>query len=197
MQLVPSSFTFTKDIDGDEILKSIESAGRTCYLSDPGDSSAFVRRLIKRGHDSVLEHESASVHIICDRGVSHEVVRHRIASYNQESTRYCNYGDMDIKFILPSDFELQEEDVILLEAIEKHYNWCLQNGRSPQQARYFLPNGLKTELRMTMNMRSWRNFFRLRTAKGAHPDMVALAKSMLAGFKSKIPVVFDDIMSKK
>ena len=85
-------------------LQLIESAGRTCYQSKGHcDPETFIRRLIQRGHESVLEHASASFRIICDRGVSHELVRHRIASYSQESTRYCNYQKSGLQFIEPPD----------------------------------------------------------------------------------------------
>lgn len=180
-----------------EALRLIEAAGRTCYKSEEkiteDSAPAFIARILRLGHESVIEHATATVRFVCDRGVSHEVVRHRIASYSQESTRYCDYGKMGIKFIIPGDFDLDEDDLALLTAIETHYNKCLANGRSPQQARYFLPNGLKTELVMTANFRSWRNFFNLRTASGAHPMMREIVIPLLAEFKSRIPVIFDDL----
>jgi thymidylate synthase (FAD) len=197
MILVDSSFEIQDEIDGFKILKNLEKYGRTCYKSEDRitneSSHKFVADIIRRGHESVLEHEKITVRVICDRGVSHEIVRHRIASYSQESTRYCNYGKTEVKFIHPSDFELDASDKLLLAMIEQHYNHCLESGRTPQQARYFLPNGLKTEIVMTMNLREWRHFFKLRTANAAHPDMRALARPMLDSFKLHIPIVFDDI----
>jgi thymidylate synthase (FAD) len=148
--------------------------------------------IIKKGHESCLEHEKVTVRIICDRGVSHEIVRHRIASYSQESTRYCNYSG-EVKYIQPSDFQLDADDLELLSKIEEHYNKKIAQGLKPQQARYFLPNGLKTEIVVTMNIREWRHFFRLRTVPAAHPDMQAIAIPLLKEFKEKMPVLFEDI----
>lgn len=180
-----------------EALQLIEIAGRTCYKSEDKitiDSNLkFVEMILKRGHDSVLEHASATVRFICDRGVTHEIVRHRIASYSQESTRYCDYGKMGIKFIIPCDFDLDDEDIELLQRIEDHYNKCLVNGRTPQQARYFLPNGLKTEIVMTANLREWRHFFKLRTSKAAHPQMREVAKIAYDLIHQEIAIIFDDI----
>ena len=94
MKTIKPSFIFDEEISGEKLLKGIERAGRTCYKSDHkiSDNSAkqFVKMIIANGHESVLEHEKITVRVICDRGVSHEIVRHRIASYSQESTRYCN-----------------------------------------------------------------------------------------------------------
>ena len=187
---------------GTTMLKAIEDAGRTCYKSESAvtDDSAleFVKRIIKNGHHSVLEHQSISVRFICDRGVTHEIVRHRLASYSQESTRYCNYGTgrfgNQVTYVVPT-FQLDEDDLILLEAIEKHYMKCIEHGRTAQEARYFLPNGLKTEIVMTCNLREWRHFFMLRAAsRAAHPQMRALAIPLLAELKALVPVVFDDIV---
>lgn len=180
-----------------EALQLIEAAGRTCYKSEDritGESApAFAARILKLGHESVIEHATATVRFICDRGVTHEIVRHRIASYSQESTRYCDYGKMGIRFIIPGDFELNDADMALLTVIENHYNYCLSIGRSPQQARYFLPNGLKTEIVMTANLREWRHFFKLRTSSAAHPQMREVATPLLAEMKTRIPVIFDDL----
>lgn len=177
-------------------LQLIEEAGRTCYKSDSPltitTAGKFSQMILSRGHESVLEHAVATVRIICDRGVTHEIVRHRLASYSQESTRYCNYGKMGIRFIVPVDFTLDDEDKELLELIEAHYNRCLAKGRSPQQARYFLPNGLKTEIVMTTNMREWRHFFSLRADPAAHPQMQEIAYMLLAEFKDRVPVLFEE-----
>lgn len=198
MKLIKPSFEILGDkIDGIKLLKSIERIGRTCYKSEEAITEdsyiKFIKMILKRGHETVVEHEKVSVKIICDRGVTHEIVRHRLASYSQESTRYCNYGKMDIKFIFPSDFGLTDADIRVLKDIEAHYNWCLNIGRTPQQARYFLPNGLKTEIVMTCNLREWRHFFKLRTAKDAHPDMRKIAIPMLGEFQKLIPIIFDDL----
>lgn len=162
----------------------------------PASSKKFIQKIIESGHETILEHEKVTVRIICDRGVTHEIVRHRIASYSQESTRYCNYSNEkfggEITFIQP-DFELSSEDKELLKIIESHYLLRLKQGLSPQQTRYFLPNGLKTEIVMTMNLREWRHFFKLRCSPKAHPQMREITIPLLEEFRKLIPVVFDDI----
>lgn len=200
--------------DGAAMLDNITRAGRICYQSEKtGDSAEFVRRLIKRGHESVLEHEKISVVIVCDRGVTHEVVRHRIASYSQESTRYCNYEserfDGQIKYIdlregaqlCPVTGALNELtlNLILYEwtcacaDAENHYKRMIALGASPQIARSVLNNSTKTEIAVTMNLREWRHFFKLRCAPAAHPQMRQIANVLLHAFKDAIPVVFDDL----
>jgi thymidylate synthase (FAD) len=198
MFLVKPSHEILTKIDGQDILRKIESAGRTCYKSEDKitelSSHSFVARLMVGEHHSVIEHENISVRFICDRGVTHEIVRHRLVAYSQESTRYCDYGKIGIKFIIPSDWKLDEDDYRLLEHIEIHYNKCLnKKKRTPQQARYFLPNGLKTEIVMTANLREWRHVLKLRTSKAAHPDMRALMLPLLKELKSLVPIIFDDI----
>jgi thymidylate synthase (FAD) len=215
MKLVKPSFEILGEIDGMKVLKSIEAAGRTCYKSEAKiteDSAIkFVQNVIKRGHESVIEHEKVTVRIICDRGVSHEIVRHRIASYSQESTRYCDYAGGHITFIIPSwlnipaalyDYEsinsefMSSAEVYWLSSmltIEHNYKELRNLGWKPEQARSILPNSLKTEIVVTMNLREWRHFFRLRTAPAAHPQMREVSIPMLAKFKELIPVVFDDI----
>lgn len=193
------------DISGAIILKSIERYGRTCYKSEDKitESSAadFVKKIIELGHESVLEHEKVSVRIICDRGVTHEIVRHRIGSYSQESTRYCNYSTdsfgNQITCILPSFWKDDQSKLDIwisaMEFAEKSYFMLLDAGATPQEARSVLPNSLKTEIVVTYNLREWRHFFKLRTSKAAHPQMREVALELLEKFKSLIPVVFYDI----
>ena len=203
MYIIKPSCTILDDIDGEKALKKIEAAGRTCYKSSSDGSFAsakrFTERLITCGHESVLEHVSVSVLVVCDRGVSHELVRHRIASYSQESTRYCNYGKRSsegVGFIAPSFWKTDRSKMELWEAAvsfsERAYLSLLEMGASPEEARSVLPNSLKTEIVVTMNLRAWRNFFKLRTDKRAHPQMREVAGLILSELKSTIPVVFDD-----
>lgn len=209
MRVIKPFFVIESDVNGEEALKLIEKAGRTCYKSedkaDENSAAEFVRRLIKHGHEAVIEHYSITVRVICDRGVSHEIVRHRLASYSQESTRYCNYTkdkfSNQITFIKPCFWNTGSEDdrkkyeiwKSAMEYAEKKYFELIEMGATPQEARSILPNSLKTELVMTMNLREWRNFFKLRTSPASHPQMREISIPLLEKFKELVPVVFDDI----
>jgi len=186
-------------------LHILETAGRTCYKSESKitDDSAkkFIQMILARGHESVIEHVSASVRFITNRGVTHELVRHRLCAFSQESTRYVNYGGDDIEFIRPvwieNGYDEQGDafntfiDACLIS--EKNYNQLLSFGWRPEQAREVLPNSLKTEIVVTANLREWRHIFKLRTSIAAHPQIRELMTDCLNGFKSEIPVLFDDI----
>lgn len=201
MEIIKPNFIIEDEVDGEKILKSIERYGRTCYKSEDkiskDSAKKFVKMIINNGHESVLEHEKITVRIICDRGVTHEIVRHRIASYSQESTRYCNYKSRGIKVIKPIFFVESEEKYDIwrkaMESAETAYNKLIELGSSPQEARSVLPNSLKTEIVVTYNLREWRHFFKLRCSKKAHPQMREVTLPLLEVFKQKIPVVFDDI----
>ncbi len=205
MKIIKTGFEIIDDINGNKILKKIERAGRICYKSEDRitDDSAkkFVTNILKSGHESVIEHEKVTVRIICDRGVSHEIVRHRIASYSQESTRYCNYNQekfgKELTFIQPLFWDENTEEYSIwlktMQMIEDTYNKLIEKGVQPQEARSILPNSLKTEIIVTMNLREWRHFFKLRTASNAHPQMREVACAILEEFRKIIPVIFDDI----
>jgi len=218
MNKIKASYVIESEINGIEILKQIEKVGRTCYKSEDKitDDSAikFVKNLIKRGHEAMIEHNSISVRFICDRGISHEIVRHRLASFGQESTRYCNYTkdkfDNEINVIdITEGIRLDDGIITQVEAetiakiinewegamigAENHYFAMIKLGATPQIARSVLPTSLKTEIVVTMNIREWRHFFKLRTEIVAHPQMIELTTPLLAEFKALIPVVFDDI----
>ena len=186
--------------DNDNALRTIEYYGRISYKSEDKitDESAprFVKMLLTLGHESVIEHVNATVKFVVDRGVSHEIVRHRIASFTQESTRYCNYKSKGVVFIQPP---IEDEEALKLwrnamGVAEATYLQMLELGIKPQIARSVLPNSLKTEIIMTANLREWRHFFKLRTAKPAHPQMREVTIPLLAQFKSAIPIIFDDII---
>lgn len=142
------------------LLTTIEAAGRTCYKSEDkitdGSAEKFVRGIIKRGHEAVIEHGSLTVRFVCDRGVSHEIVRHRLAAFCQESTRYCNYGKEgfggEITVIRPSTFAKTDSTYHIwkrsCEHAEVAYFDLLNEGCTPQEARSVLPNSLKTEVVM-------------------------------------------------
>lgn len=205
MKLISPSFELLDEPDGQAILQKLELAGRVCYKSEekitPDSAAGFVGRILQRGHESVLEHEKLTVRLICDRGVTHEIVRHRIASYSQESTRYCNYSkdkyQRELTFIRPFFWESDPEKFAIwkraMEAAEQAYLSLMDLGATAQEARSVLPNSLKTELVMTMDLREWRHFFRLRTAAAAHPQMREITVPMLEAFRELIPVVFDDL----
>ena len=207
MKIINPSVQLEDEIDGQAILKKLERIGRTCYKSESNitDDSAerFIKNIIKNGHESVLEHVSISVRVICDRGVTHEIVRHRIASYSQESTRFCNYSNdkfgNELTFIKPifnkynCDAGMYDTFEDTCRFIEKRYFEMLKHGATPQEARSILPNSLKTEIVMTMNLREWRHFFKLRCDKAAHPQTREIANMILKEFKEKIPVIFDDL----
>lgn len=215
MKVIRPGYEILTDITGNE-LKLIELAGRTCYKSEDKitDESAkkFVSNIIKRGHEAMLEHSILSVKFICDRGVSHELVRHRLASFAQESTRYCNYSKdkfgNELTFIEPFFFcwdgtSDRDNDALYniwlddCEFSEKTYLRMLELGATPQEARTVLPNSIKTEVVVTMNYREWRHFFKLRAARAtgpAHPQMEEITRPLLEEVKKLIPVVFDDII---
>ncbi|MDY6152795.1 MAG: FAD-dependent thymidylate synthase [Terrisporobacter sp.] len=205
MKIINPSVMLEDEIDGQAILKKLERIGRTCYKSEGNikedSAEKFVKNIMNRNHMSVIEHESISVRIICDRGVTHEIVRHRIASYSQESTRYCNYSNdkfgNELTFIKPCFFDEGSEGYEIwkksMQNIENEYMKLIEVDATPQEARSILPNSIKTELVMTMNLREWRHFFLLRCDKAAHPQMRQVANLILNLFKANIPIIFDDI----
>ena len=205
MRIVEPKVEIITPINGEEILKHIEKVGRVCYKSESNidDSSAgkFVSGIIKMGHEAVIEHFNITVKFTTDRGVTHEIVRHRIASYAQESTRYCNYskekfGD-EISVVKPVDIKdgtkEYEEWARAMMCAETFYMSLINPGCKAQTSRSVLPTCTKTEIMVTMNLREWRHFIKLRSSKAAHPDIRVLAIDLLNQFKEKIPVVFDDI----
>lgn len=184
-------------------LKIIEQAGRICYKSEEqiteSSSSKFVEMIIKRGHEAVLEHAIASFKLVTDRGISHELVRHRIASYCQESTRYCNYSkdkfDSQLRFIEPPLLSKDARQIWLDSCMraEEEYLRMISMGISPQIARSILPNCLKTELIMTANFREWRHIIKLRTSKAAHPQARELISLVQKELESRVPEILGDL----
>ena len=209
MKIINAGFQILTNINGMEMLKDIEYIARTCYKSENmiTDLSAIkmVESLIRSGHEAMLEHQSISVKFIVDRGVSHELVRHRMASYAQESTRYCNYSKdkfgNQLTFISPCFWNKgsreYEEWYAAMNSAEDIYFELIDWGVTPEQARAVLPNSIKTEVVMTANLREWRHFFKLRaigTTGKPHPQMLEVTVPLLAEFKALIPVVFDDLI---
>lgn len=205
MKIIEPSVEILTLIDGEAILKMLEAVGRTCYKSEnkiqEDSAEKFIAGIVTRGHEAVIEHYNITVKFICDRGVTHEIVRHRLASYCQESTRYCNYSSdrfgTEITVIKPCYLDEGTEGYRMWKEIcklsEAYYFDLLDYGCSPQEARAVLPNSLKTELVMTANIREFRHFFKLRCSKAAHPQMREVALMLLKEFRERIPVLFDDI----
>ena len=196
MKIIPPSHTFLSEPDGTALLQRLERTGRICYKSEgkitETSYAPFLRSLLQRGHESVIEHACLSVLIVCDRGVSHEIVRHRIASYSQESTRYCNYAQekfgRELTFIRPCFWQEEPEKYQIwqetMAEIERNYFRLLDLGAVPQEARSILPNSLKTELAVTMN---------LRTDAASHPQMRETACALLEDFRARVPILFDTL----
>lgn len=222
MRIINPGFKFAYEPNAEQMLDAIEKAYRVCYQSEPnGNRNSFIANKIKIGHESPLEHASISVVIETNRGVTHEIVRHRIASYSQSSTRYCNYSKdkfgNQLTFIRPEwisenvlgDWgrnnnwknckDITDEEMMWLSSCqqcEATYLSLINHGWTPQQARDVLNNSISTQIVMTMNIREWRHFFKLRalgTTGKPHPEMLQITTPMLAAFKEKIPVLFDDL----
>lgn len=195
MKIVEQSAELIDDVDGAAILKKIERCGRVCYQSQPKEDSAenFVRMLIKRGHESVLEHESLTFRIVTSRGIMSELTRHRIASFSVESTRYVKYDELTV--IKPVGLTNTGEYYWKWETefIEKSYRLLIRNGERPEVARDVLPQCTKSELYMTANLRELRHILKLRLSKAAHPAMRELAGMIYDIIKEKVPVIVEDI----
>lgn len=205
MKIIKPSVEFITPLNGKVIMERLEECGRVCYKSEDsiteGSAEKFLKGIISKGHEAVLEHCSFTVKFICDRGVSHEIVRHRLAAYCQESTRYCNYSkdkyNNEITVIEPCYLTQGTEtyarwEKACIEA-ESAYFDLLNAGCSPQEARAVLPNSLKTELVMTADIREWRHFLRLRCSKAAHPQIREVATQLLEALQWDLPVLFGDI----
>ena len=205
MKIIEPSVELVNEIDAEKIMRHIELAGRVCYKSEAriSDQSAekFIANIIKSGHESVIEHISLTFKIVCDRGVTHEIVRHRLASYSQESSRYCDYSNdkfgNELTFIKPCFWSEDDENFLLwkntMSQLEKVYLEMRRNGERPEQARSILPNSLKTEIFMTCNLREWRHFLKLRTSNRAHPQMREVALKIYKILNENLPIIFSDI----
>ena len=201
MEIVNPSHTILDNVDGEQILLKLERCGRTAYKSEDritaGSAEKFIAGILRRGHESVIEHVSISVRFVCDRGVTHEIVRHRLCAYTQESTRYCNYAKKGVTFVEPPFWEHGSQEYnrwyITMQNAEAAYNKLIEYGCTPQQARSVLPNSLKTEIVVTANLREWRHIMKLRTSEAAHPQMRELMIPLLADFTRLLPTIFGDI----
>lgn len=217
MRVLSPCAVIESEINENEIYRNLERVGRTCYKSEcniTADSSeGFVKRIVKMGHEAVIEHASLTIRFTVDRGVTHEVVRHRVASYAQESTRYCNYRNdkfdneisvIDIKGGIALDPKMKnlDEDTIgmileewyfAMQDAERHYLRLIELGATPQIARGVLPTSVKADLVMTANMREIRHFLKLRTDKSAHPQIREICIPLLHELRNRLPALFNDI----
>lgn len=205
MRIIEPGYEILTGIDGDAILKRIEQIGRVCYKSEDkitqDSAEKFVKGILLRGHESVIEHENITVKFICGRGISHELVRHRIASFSQESTRYCCYANdkfgNELTFIKPLFWKDEHSKFSLwldvMNFIETRYMMLIEFGAKPEEARSILPNSLKTEIIITSNLREWRHILKLRTSPKAHPQMHQLMIPLLKELQIRIPIIFEDV----
>ena len=213
MITVKPSIEIVSNNDYKEMLTKLERIGRVCYKSEDyikeGSAEKFLKGIVKRGHESVIEHESITVRVTCDRGVTHEIVRHRIASYSQESTRYCNYTNDKfsnqiscIDIATGFEYDLNDENDRkkyeiwnnAMNAAEQYYFQMIEAGAKAEEARSILPNSLKTEIVMTMNLREWRHFIRLRASHRAHPHIREITDMIRKEFAERYPVFFEDLV---
>jgi thymidylate synthase (FAD) len=205
MKIVPVSVTLAHATP--DPARVIEAMGRICYQSqhkvEPNGASAdrFVTMILGNGHESVLEHVSAGFRIVTDRGVTHELVRHRIASFSQESTRYCDYsGDRfggELGFIVPPGLSDSASSTwrCAVDTAEGMYKGLRASGVPPEIARSVLPNALKAEIGMTCNAREWRHFLKLRLSPKAHPQMRHVAALIRNGLMNWFPTAFEEFVS--
>lgn len=191
-----------------EQLLVLERAGRTSYQSEKHEitvdsATGFVKRMIRSGHESVIEHSVLSVKFLnCSRGLTHELVRHRHSAFTQESTRYVGYDKNDFQVVLPNHVDANElidlgEDEFttpteMVETLEQFYSAMKKAGWKSQDARQFLPIGIKSEIVISANFREWRHIFYLRTAKDAHWEIRSAMCKLLDELQGMIPAIFDD-----
>lgn len=211
MKIVQPRHEIITDISDGAVkeLKTIERVARICYKSEGRVTEEsykdFVADKVKIGHHSVIEHSNLTVIFTVDRGVSHELVRHRIMSYAQESTRYCNYTKdkftNEISVIKPAQivegtatYDAWKQGC---EEAEKAYFAMIESGTKPEIARSVLPTCLKTEIVATGNYRSWRNILETRTTNAAHPQIREVMLGLLDELHDRIPVIFDDIWDRR
>lgn len=205
MRIIKPSYEIMTPIDEKAIMAHLEQCGRVCYKSEgkieEGSAEKFLANIVKRGHEAVLEHCSFTVKFIVDRGVSHEIVRHRLASYCQESTRYCNYskggfgGEITViePLYLAAGTNGWKQWAEACMSAERAYFELLDWGYTPQEARAVLPTSLKTEVVMTADIREWRHFLRLRASTAAHPQIREVTLPLLHELQRRLPVLFNDI----
>ena len=204
MKVINSSYEIIGGIDRESILSKLELCGRICYKSEDkiGDfakTSKFIKSIVGRGHHSVIEHVSITVKFITDRAVTHELVRHRVASYSQESQRYINYtkGVGEVTYVRPCTLMAGSPEHNVWEnycrLAETGYFKMIDMGLAPEVARGLLPNSCKTEIVMTANLREWVHVLKLRTSNAAHPDIRDLMRRLQNELSKLLPEIFEEV----
>lgn len=205
MKIIKPQVIIERDFSSTDI-RFLERVIRTCYKSEdkigPGTADALVEMIQDRGHMAMLEHIGATVRFITDRGVSHELVRHRVASFAQESTRYCNYAKEkfggELTFVEPPFFDVGQFARWRLSVAndELDYLALIDLGAKPEEARTVLPNSLKTEIVVTANAREWLHILDLRASPKAHPQMRQIMRPLARHWEIKVPALFAGIVDR-
>lgn len=198
MRIIKPSVSIESNISYEEALRIVENATRVCYKSEDkikeGSAEKLIRGIIKAKHFGCIEHVSLTVKFICDRACSHQLVRHRLMSFNQKSQRYCKEDDLEV--IKPEGLENTSLWLESCRQAENAYAEMIRRGEKPEVARGVLPNSTATEIYATANIREWRHFFELRCDKTAQKDIRMLALELLCQMFEKYPVFFEDLVDK-
>ena len=198
MQVIKSSVELVNPMSYKEALNITELATRVCYKSEDkmkeGSAEKLIKGIIKSKHFGCLEHVNLTVKFICDRACSHQLVRHRLMSFNQKSQRYCKEDNLEV--IKPEGLENTSLWLESCRQAENAYAELIRRGEKPEVARGVLPNSTATEIYVTANIREWRHFFELRCDKTAQKDIRMLALELLCQMFEKYPVFFEDLVGK-
>lgn len=198
MRIIKPSVSIESNISYEEALRIVENATRVCYKSEDkikeGSAEKLIRGIIKAKHFGCIEHVSLTVKFICDRACSHQLVRHRLMSFNQKSQRYCKEDNLEV--IKPEGLENTSLWLESCRQAENAYAEMIRRGEKPEVARGVLPNSTATEIYATANLREWRHFFELRCDKTAQKDIRMLALELLCQMFEKYPVFFEDLVDK-
>ena len=198
MRIVKPSVSIESNISYNEALRIVENATRVCYKSEDkvkeGSAEKLIKGVIKAKHFGCIEHVSLTVKFICDRACSHQLVRHRLMSFNQKSQRYCKEDNLEV--IKPEGLKNTSIWLESCRQAENAYAELIRRGEKPEVARGVLPNSTATEIYATANLREWRHFFELRCDRTAQKDIRMLALELLCQMFEKYPVFFEDLVDK-
>lgn len=198
MRIVKPSVSIESNISYNEALRIVENATRVCYKSEDkikeGSAEKLIKGVIKAKHFGCIEHVSLTVKFICDRACSHQLVRHRLMSFNQKSQRYCKEDNLEV--IKPEGLKNTSIWLESCRQAENAYAELIRRGEKPEVARGVLPNSTATEIYATANLREWRHFFELRCDRTAQKDIRMLALELLCQMCEKYPVFFEDLVDK-